>query len=194
MTPVLFPFRTWHACCFKASRNTGSMIMVTLFRRLALLSALCAAPAVAQGFEDLESLETRLVAALGAGIGEAGGPANPIDRRLKLAACPSPALFDAPRLGAVTISCEPLGWRIRVPLARSASVTLAAAKAEPVIRRGDQVEVIAMGGTFRVSTLAVADEDGAIGERIRLRGGDRKSPPIFGQVTEDGRVAVTGFN
>ncbi|PWG03817.1 flagella basal body P-ring formation protein FlgA [Sphingosinicella humi] len=167
--------------------------MVTLFRRLALLSVLCAAPAAAQGFEDLDMLESRLVAALGAGIGEAGGPANPIDRRLKLAACPSPAMFDAPRLGAATINCEPLGWRIRVPLARSASVTLAAAKAEPVIRRGDQVEVIAMGGAFRVSTLAVADEDGSPGERIRLRS-DRKSAPIFGQVTEDGRVAVTGFN
>jgi flagella basal body P-ring formation protein FlgA len=169
------------------------MTMVTLFRRLALLSALCAAPAVAQGFEDLEALETRLVAALGAGIGEAGGPANPIDRRLKLAACPSPAMFDAPSLGAVTVSCEPLGWRIRVPLARSATVTMAAAKAEPIIRRGDQVEVVAMGGAFTVSTLAIADEDGAPGERIRLRS-DRRSSPIFGEVTQDGRVAVTGFN
>ena len=167
--------------------------MVTLFRRLALMSALCAAPAVAQGFEDLGALETRLVAALGAGIGEAGGPSNPIDRRLKLAACPQPAMFDAPKLGAVTVSCEPLGWRIRVPLARSASVTMAAAKVEPIIRRGDQVEVVAMGGAFTVSTLAVADEDGAPGERIRLRS-DRRSSPIFGEVTEDGRVAVTGFN
>lgn len=167
--------------------------MVTLFRRLALLSALCAAPAVAQGFEDLEALEARLVAALGAGIGEAGGPANPIDRRLKLAACPSPAMFDAPRLGAATINCEPLGWRIRVPLARSASVSIAAAEAEPIIRRGDQVEVVALGGAFSVSTLAVADEDGAPGERIRLRT-DRRERSIFGQVTEDGRVAVTGFN
>ena len=166
--------------------------MVTLFRRLALLSALCAAPALAQGFEDLGALETRLVAALGAGIGEDGGPAGPIDRRLKLAACPSPAMFDAPRLGAVTISCEPLGWRIRVPLARSASVTAAKAAA-PLIRRGDEVEVVAAGGAFSVSTLAVADEDGSPGERIRLRS-DRKTKPIFGQVTEDGRVAVTGFN
>lgn len=168
--------------------------MVTLFRRLVLVSALCGAPAVAQGFEDLGALETRLVAALGAGVGEAGGPASPIDRRLKLAACPAPAIFDAPRLGAVTISCEPLGWRIRVPLARTASVTMAAAQAEPIIRRGDQVEVVALGGAFSVSTLAVADEDGAIGEHIRLRGADRKGPPIFGQVLDDGRVAVTGFN
>lgn len=166
--------------------------MVTLFRRLALLSALCAAPALAQGFEDLGALETRLVAALGAGIGEDGGPAGPIDRRLKLAACPSPAMFDAPRLGAVTISCERLGWRIRVPLARSASVTAAKAAA-PLIRRGDEVEVVAAGGAFSVSTLAVADEDGSPGERIRLRSA-RKNAPIFGQVTEDGRVAVTGFN
>ena len=167
--------------------------MVTLFRRLALLSALCASPALAQGFEDLGTLETRLVAALGAGIGEDGGPATPIDRRLKLAACPSPAMFDAPRLGAVTISCEPLGWRIRVPLVRSAAVNAASAKAAPLIRRGDEVEVVALGGAFSVSTLAVADEDGSPGERIRLRA-DRQAKPIFGQVTEDGRVAVTGFN
>lgn len=166
--------------------------MVTLFRRLVLVSVLCAAPAVAQGFEDLGTLETRLTAALGAGIGEAGGPASPLDRRLKLAACPAPAIFEAPRLGAATIRCEPLGWRIRVPLVQGASVM--AAKAEPLIRRGDQVEVVALGGAFTVSTLAVADEDGAPGERIRLRGADRKRPPIFGQVTDDGRVAVTGFN
>ncbi|MFC7499897.1 flagella basal body P-ring formation protein FlgA [Enterovirga sp. GCM10030262] len=165
--------------------------MVTLFRRLVLVSALCAAPAAAQGFEDLAGLETRLVVALGAGIGEAGGPSSPLDRRLKLAACPEPVIVEAPHLGAATLRCEPLGWRIRVPLTRSAAV--AAAAAEPVIRRGDQVEVFAFGGTFQVSTLAVAEEDGAAGERIRLRA-DRKSAPIFGQVTEDGRVSVTGFN
>ena len=164
---------------------------MTRFRRFVPLLLLAGTAAQAQGFEDLAALDRKVAATLGAGFGEPGGPARPIDKRLKLAECPQPAIVDPPAMGAAIVRCEPLGWRIRVPLTRSAAV--AAAAAEPVIRRGDQVEVFAFGGTFQVSTLAVAEEDGAAGERIRLRA-DRKSAPIFGQVTEDGRVSVTGFN
>ena len=166
--------------------------MVTLFRRAVLLSALIAAPAAAAPLENLDMLEQRLVAALGAGIGEADGPARPIDRRLKLAACPEPTQFDAPALGAVAIRCEPLGWRIRVPLARSL-VQSAVAKAEPVIRKGDQVEIEASGGAFTVSTIVIADQDGAIGDRIRVRSPERKAQAIVAQIGEDGKVFLPGF-
>src|SRR5690606_18069901 len=106
-------------------------------------------------FEDLAQLEARVIARLGAGIGQPGGPARPIDRRLKLAACPSPAMISVPMPTAAMAECAPIGWRIHVPLlrTRAAEVPKPAAVAapkrpEPVIRKGDQVELVADGGNF----------------------------------------------
>jgi flagella basal body P-ring formation protein FlgA len=161
---------------------------------------LCAAaPASAQGFENLVMLDSRISAALGAGIGEPGGAATPVDRRLHLAACPQPVEIAEPAMGAVTVRCQPLGWRIRIPLvgggqsSASASATPAVARAAPTIRRGDQIQLVAISNGFTVSTLAVADQDGAPGDRIRVRT-EHRSAPIIGQVLEDGRVALPGFN
>lgn len=162
------------------------------FRRLILACALCSAPAYAQGFENLDVLQARVVGALGAGIGEPGGPASPLDRRMKLAACPELAVFEAPQLGAVTIRCEPLGWRIRVPLVRSASIETAAVKALPAVRKGDQVELRASGGAFQVSMVAIAEEDGAPGDRIRVRHGP-KEPAVIAEVDGPGTVFLPGF-
>lgn len=169
--------------------------MATIFRRALLLGAAVAAPAFGQGFENLEMLDSRVAAALGANIGDPGGPVAPLDRRLRLAACPEPAEIGEPALGAVTVRCAPLGWRIRVPLSGGgATVARAAAtRVEPVIRRGDQVEVVALASNFSVTTTGVAEQDGAPGDRIRVRA-DRRSPPFIGQVTADGRVALPGFN
>ena len=170
--------------------------MTPIFRHLVLLSAAFAAPALAQSFEDLEAMEVRITAALGAGIGEPGGPSRPIDRRLRLAACPQPVTVDAPALGAVAVRCEALGWRIRVPITGAGTATggvAAPVRAEPIIRRGDQVEVIATTSSFTVSTSGVAEQDGAPGDRIRVRT-ERRTGPVIGRVTEDGRVALPGFN
>ena len=169
--------------------------MTTIFRHLTLIAAAIAAPASAQSFENLDMLEGRLVEALAAGIGEPGGPSGPIDRRLRLAPCPQPAQIDAPALGAVAIRCPALGWRIRVPLTPGAMTAAASApaRAEPIIRRGDQVEVVALTSTFSVSTVGTAEQDGAPGDRIRVRT-DRRSAPFVGQVLADGRVALPGFN
>lgn len=172
--------------------------MTTIFRRLSLLGAACAAPAAAAaapGFQDLDVIENRVIAALGAGIGEPGGPARPIDRRLRLAACPGNVSVEAPALGAVTVRCEALGWRIRVPLTRGAAGAQAAAaeRAEPIVRRGDQVEVVARSASFTVSTSGIAEQDGAPGDRIRVRT-ERGATPVVGEVTADGRIALPGFN
>jgi flagella basal body P-ring formation protein FlgA len=174
--------------------------MPPIFRRLPLvLVFLVATPAFGQAFENLEMLENRVSAALGAGVGEPGGPARPIDRRLRLMPCPTPAEIDSPAMGAVAIRCETRGWRIRVPLAAGAiaasGVTpgMAQVRAEPVVRRGDQVEVVALSANFSVSTLGIAEQDGAPGERIRVRT-ERRSAPFVGQVLADGRVALPGFN
>ncbi len=166
---------------------------MTIFRRLAPAILMVGTAANAQGFEDISMLEMRLTAALGAGVGEPGGPSRPVDRRLKLAPCPQPASFEPPALGAATIRCEPLGWRIRVPLVRIAAAAEAAgANAEPIIRKGDQVELTASSGSFTVSTVAVAEQDGALGDRIRVRSEGRKGA-VIGVVTEDGRVSLPGF-
>jgi flagella basal body P-ring formation protein FlgA len=152
---------------------------------------LMAGAAEAQSFEDMEALDIRVAAALGAGIGEPGGAAAPLDRRLRLAPCPAPVAVEAPALGAATLRCEPLGWRIRVPLVRVAAAQ-AAAKPEPIVRKGDQLELTASGGGFSVSTTAIAEQDGAAGDRIRVRT-DRKGAALIGIVGEDGRVLLPGF-
>ena len=165
---------------------------MTLFRRMIALSACIAAPAAAQGFQDLDALDARIVAALGAEIGAAGGPSRPLDRRLKLAACPAPISVEAPTLGAATVRCEPLGWRIRVPVVMSAAAAARAEKAEPIIRKGDQVEVLVQGAAFSVSSIGTAEQDGAPGDRIRVRS-ERKAGPIIGEVTLDGQVMLAAF-
>ena len=166
---------------------------MTFFRRLVPAILMVGTTANARGFEDIGMLEMRLTAALGAGVGEAGGPSRPIDRRLKLAPCPQPASFEPPALGAATIRCEPLGWRIRVPLVRTAAAAQAPGeRAEPIVRKGDQVELTASSGSFTVSTVAVAEQDGALGDRIRVRSEGRKGA-VIGVVTEDGRVSLPGF-
>lgn len=167
----------------------------------ALLPALLllAAPAVAEPFQNIPALENRLIGALGAGIGEAGGPVAPIDRRLKLAACPGRVAIDPPMMGAVALRCSAAGWRIRVPLARlggtgfgGAAPTAMAVKAEPVVRRGDPVDLVAETPGFSVSVVGVAQEDGAPGSRIRIKA-DGQSQTIFAEVIDAGRVRLPGF-
>lgn len=168
--------------------------MTLNFRYALSLSALILpiqAQAQTGAFENIDTLEARVVAALGVEIGAPGGPIAPIDRRLKLARCPAPATIDPPALGALAIRCEAIGWRIRVPMTRVAAAP-AAAKAEPVVRKGDPVELFVETGTFSVSTEAIAQEDGAMGDRIRVKS-DPKSPVMIAEVVDDGRVRLPGY-
>ncbi|PZU11559.1 flagella basal body P-ring formation protein FlgA [Sphingomonas sp.] len=167
-----------------------------------------AAPAAAAPFQNLDALEARLINALGAGVGEPGGLASPIDRRLKLATCPQPVTIEPPALGAVALRCPAIGWRIRVPIQRlqgaapaGRPVAYAAAprpeKVDPVVRRGDPVDLIAETGGFSVSVTATAQEDGAPGARIRVkteRDGRPQGQILFAEVVDAGRVRLPGFN
>ena len=158
-----------------------------------LALSLLAAPATA-AFHDIDALEARLIGALGAGIGEAGGPVAPIDRRLKLAQCPATVAIDPPMLGAVALRCG-ASWRIRVPLKQLAVARMPiamVAKAEPVVRRGDPVDLVAGAEGFSVSVSATAQEDGAPGARIRVRT-DGRAQPMFAEVIDAGRVRLPGF-
>ncbi len=153
-----------------------------------LIAALIAA-ATPGGFEDIAKLEARTIAALDAGIGIPGGPVAAIDRRLRLARCPAPVTIDPPALGAVALRCAQLGWRIRVPQVGVSGGASGQARAAPVVRRGDPVEVRAEGRAFSVVGSAIADEDGAQGARIRVRT-DRTRPPVVAEVVDVGVVRI----
>jgi flagella basal body P-ring formation protein FlgA len=169
------------------------------FRHLSFMLLVSPVPAIAAGLQNLDALERRLVISLGADIGEPGGPTVPLDRRLKLAACPSDVLFDPPALGAAVLRCAEIGWRIRVPLVRSGNglparvpAYSAQSRAAPVIRRGDPIDLVAGDGGFSVSSQVIADQDGAPGDRIRVRGQAGK-PPIMAEVVDSATVRLTAF-
>ncbi|SNS84556.1 flagella basal body P-ring formation protein FlgA [Sphingomonas laterariae] len=165
------------------------------------LTLAMACPAYAQvgRLENLDALERRLVISLGADIGQPGGPVAPLDRRMKLAACPGAAVIEPPVAGAAVLRCVEIGWRIRVPVAAGGTIRQAQAmpaarpaRQAPVIRRGDPVEIRAEQAGFVVSNQVIAEQDGAPGERIRVRSGV-KSAPIMVEVVDFGVVRVPGI-
>lgn len=171
-----------------------------------------AQPALAQQkFENLDRIDSLVAMTVGANLGEPGGPAAPVDRRLHLAACPTTPSVEGPVFGAAMVKCEALGWRIRVPLVAGAAAAASgplprmggasrftraapvAVSSEHVVRKGDPVQLMAGNTAFSVSRMMIADEDGAMGETIRVRE-DKKSAPIFAKVVEMGVVRIPGFN
>jgi len=172
---------------------------------LLLALGLAAQPARAQEkFENLDRVDSLVAMTVGANLGEPGGPIAPVDRRLRLAACPTTPSVEGPVFGAAMVKCDALGWRIRVPLKAGASAGMAgpvagygraapAAPKEVAVKKGDPVQLLAGNASFSVSRIMVADEDGAVGETIRVRE-DRKSAPVIAQVVQMGVVRVPGFN
>ena len=179
----------------------------------ALLLLMAGTPACAAtdaaGFEDLAKLEGRVIGALDADIGQPGGPVTHLDRRLKLQPCPQTVTIDPPALGAVALRCESLGWRIRMPLVKSANAQAVAnataigsttravyqpaqPATPPLIKRGDPVQLVAGNGGFTVSTAAIAQEDGRLGGRIRVKPDDR-GQIVIGMVEDSGRVRASAF-
>lgn len=178
---------------YHAQSVTRTEDMKTL---LPIVALIVATPAFSADFQDLTALERRLVIALGADVGQPGGPSAPLDRRMKLAPCPGAVAIDPPAMGAVALRCKEIGWRIRVPLTPGGPQLVSAsasAKAEKVVRRGDPVELSANQSGFTVSTQTIAEQDGAIGERIRVRA-DRNSAPLMVEVVDFGKVRLPGFN
>lgn len=166
------------------------------FRHMALatvlaLPALGGASAQVAQFENLDALESRVIGALGAEIGAPGGPIAPIDRRLRLARCPGIVEIDPPALGAIALRCQQIGWRLRVPIQRYANGGQTE-KAPPVVRKGDPVELSVESGDFSVSTEAIAQEDGARGDRIRVKT-DQKASVMIAEIIDGGRVRLPGY-
>jgi flagella basal body P-ring formation protein FlgA len=156
-------------------------------------------PARAQNFENLDRLDSLVAMSVGANRGEPGGPVTPIDRRLRLAACPQQPTVDTPQLNAATVACASLGWRIRVPLApgqQAAKPQIPAVSAlsvvtshAVVVKKGDPVQLVAGNEEFSISRMMIADEDGAVGALIRVKQ-DAKATPVMARVEAIGIVRM----
>lgn len=169
---------------------------------LAILS-LTAAPAVAaQNFQSTAQLDEAVVQFTGASIGMDGGAQMPVDPRLKLAKCAMPQFnWLSERQDAVVISCMAPAWKVYVPVRRLArivperaapAVAAAAAKPEPVIRRGDPIMIEAGAEGFSITRDGVAMSDAPVGGRLMVKV-DPAKPPIQAIAMESGRAALPGF-
>jgi len=193
--------------------------MISLVATLTLIAAfpgvVLAQPVATTSFENLDRIDSLVAMTVGANLGEPGGPSSPVDRRLRLAACPNTPTVEGPVFGAAIVKCDAVGWRIRVALVPGGMASAAPAGIAPrqpfsatgravapaqqapreiVVKKGDPLQLIAGGASFQVSRMVVADQDGAIGDLVRVRGEERNAPAIFARVQEMGIVRVPGFN
>lgn len=160
------------------------------------------ASAQAQAIQDLNEIDVLVAATMGAGIGEPGGARAPVDRRLKLKACPVALEVTGPDLGAAAVRCPALGWRIRVPLDLAAERAQAAAERSlqgragagqgaAAVKRGEPILLTVDRPMFSLSRVMIADKDGRVGEVIPVRD-DPKGKPIFVRIVEPGRATILG--
>ena len=168
---------------------------------------LLAAPALAVGFQSTAALDRAVAGFTTHGVGEEGGARTPIDPRLKLASCATVALsWRTSAQDAVVVSCSGPDWRIFVPVKRSAPVVGAAsaptptvgrvvpaARAEPVIRRGDPVIIEAGSPGFSIAREGVAMADAAPGARFLVRVADARAP-VQALAVEPGRATLPGWS
>lgn len=170
---------------------------MSYFRRaltVVITAGALAQPAAAQTvLQDLDALDALIATAVGADPGTTGGAMRPVDRRLRLRACPDTPIIEPPTRGAVVVRCGANGWRLSVALVAEATPgaanAAAVASTEYMVRRGDQVRVIVQGQGFSVSTSGVADQDAVVGQRARVRI-DGHPRPVFGTVMADGRIRL----
>lgn len=180
-----------------------------MFARTRLLTALIVAPvlygpalASAQAMQNLAEIDILVAATMGAEVGEPGGARAPVDRRLKLKACPVALEVTGPDLGAAAVRCPALGWRIRVPLdlAAEGQATAArpavqrgygagAATGQEGIKRGEPILLTVERPSFSLSRVMIADRDGKVGEVISVRD-EPKGKPIFVRIVEPGRATI----
>lgn len=159
-----------------------------------LTAALCASPALAQGYADLAAVDTAVVAFAGAPQGSPGGAVQPADRRLRLVPCRAELALAwyGVRRDTVEVRCPVAGgWKLYVPVAGSGSGQLVAAA---VIMRGDAVTISVRGDGFAVSQPGEALESGAIGAWIKVRGpvaaSAQNAPVLRGKVLRPGVVGM----
>lgn len=171
-----------------------------------ILFPLLLAAGGAIAFQDIGGLDRAVAAFTSRPIGAEGGARTAIDSRLRLAQCSTVALaWRTEAHDAVVVSCSGPDWRIFVPVIRPASappptaattvarpMAVAAAKAEPVIRRGDPVMIEAGSPGFSISREGVAIGDAPPGGRFMVKVDDAKSP-VQAIALEPGRATLPGW-
>lgn len=141
---------------------------------------LAASPALANGFTDPSAIDAEVSRFAGPG-------AQPVDRRLKLAACANPLSLEwyAGRRDTVLVRCPDAGgWRLFVAIAGTPTA------AAPAVLKGEAVTVAVKGPGFTVSQSGEAMEPGAVGAWIRIRTAAGGTQPLRAQVVRPGLVSV----
>lgn len=150
--------------------------------------------ATAAPFADLAAIDRQVAQFTGSVIGQPGGAAEPVDRRLRLRPCGSPLslAWRGARRDTVIVQCPDAGaWRLFVPVAGAAP----AEAALPAVARGDAVTIAVNGEGFSVSQPGEAMEAGAVGAWIKVRAvrAQRRygaNDTMQAQVVRPGLVAV----
>lgn len=158
--------------------------MASFFRQVILVGLLSATGARAEGaagWQNLDAVDAAVAAALGD-----GGRARLVDRRIKLAQCAEALTVGAVMGGAVAVACESIGWRIRVPVIVAAAVVLG----PMMMRKGDPVSVVTGSSGVSVSIMGIADGEGRLGDRMRVRTGPGASGFVVGKIADPGTVRI----
>lgn len=167
---------------------------------IALFPLVMAAAAAMTSFQDTAALDRAVAAFTGRPLGAEGGPRTPIDARLRLKTCPTVAIsWRTEAHDAVVVSCAGPDWRLFVPVlapavtnTAAAPRVAAAAKAEPVIKRGDPVVIEAGSPGFSISREGTALTDAAPGARFTVRVEDAKAP-VQAVAVAQGRATLPGW-
>ncbi len=147
------------------------------------------AAALAQSYTDLPAIDRAVAAFAGASIGQPGGAAQPVDRRMHLAGCAAPLALSwyGSRRDTVLVQCpDPASWRIFVPLTAGS----APGNEKPAVLRGEAVTIAVAGDGFSVSQAGEALEPGAVGTWIRVRTANASAQPIRARIVRPGLVVV----
>ena len=154
----------------------------------------------AAGFQDSAALDAAVTAFTGRPVGVEGGARSPVDARLKLSQCPTVALSWRTEMhDAVVVTCSSPQWRIFVPVlavpkpaAEPRPIPVAAARVEPVIRRGDPVVIEAGSDGFSITREGVAMADAAPGAHFLVRI-DSSRQPVQAVALASGRATLPGW-
>ncbi len=160
-------------------------------------SALIAALLAASGpVQDLAALDLRIADYTGAAIGEDGGAAQPLDRRLKLRPCGARVdiAWRSEQRDTLVLQCPDAGgWRLYMPV-RPLPVAAAAQTAPQIaVQRGDAVTISIAGQGFSISRPGEAMESGAVGDWIQVRPaipGNRRADILRARITGPGVVTL----
>jgi flagellar basal body P-ring formation protein FlgA len=162
---------------------------------LASAFAIGSAPVTAQisPFQDPAAIDQAVSAFTGAVVGQPGGAARPVDRRLRLAACNAPLALEwqGTRQDTIVVQCPDTGgWRLFVAVSGGLRQSLAAAAAAPIaVARGEAVSITVEGEGFSVTQAGEAMDAGAQGSWIRVRTSARATP-IRARIERPGLVVV----